>query len=550
MNDLLYLTVSILFFFSVFRNSLFWLHLWQVKEYRLDRVKIHLFETQQGRQLLYGKLTLLKNLFIILYFLVFLQMNSLTIYSFLIFLIFLISDIVFLYDLKNKKVNLPEFTPKIIVIFVLTFSLLLLLYLFPPLDRFFWLLFLDKLALFIIALFMGLFWIPAEFYRDSLVYKASKKREKYRSLQVIGITGSYGKGSTKEYVSAILSSKFEVLKTKETFNTLLGISRVILSGLNRQTKIFVVEMGAYKRGDIFEICQLCKPNVSILTSVNDQHLSLFGNITNTKSAKYELIESLQRNGLALFNGNNSIVSDLHQITKKKKIIYFVDYDNKMPEKEKKLYDVYAHNIIQHKFSIEFDAIIKNDWKESIRMKVNLLGVHNIENLLPAIYLGNFYGLSIPEIKTAVKKITPLKKTMEPYVGENGSILIDDTFNANPQSAIAASNYMKIFKGKKIFILQPMIELGKSAYHDHMDVAEKIARTSDQLILTNTNFSDAIRKGVEKLKGKCAVFVKNPREIATFVSALKRGDVVVFEGKETALSLSLVVHSPIQKKNGF
>ncbi|GAI48689.1 unnamed protein product, partial [marine sediment metagenome] len=135
--------------------------------------------------------------------------------------------------------------------------------------------------------------------------------EQFKNLLVVGITGSYGKTSTKEFLATVLSKRFNVLKTKEHQNSEIGISRCILNELKPEHKVFIVEMGAYGKGGIKLLCDIAKPKIGILTGMNEQHLALFGSQENIIKTKYELIENLPSDGMAIFNGNNKYCSELY-----------------------------------------------------------------------------------------------------------------------------------------------------------------------------------------------------------------------------------------------
>src|SRR3989338_8489623 len=564
MTNCFYSIISFFFFIFLLRNILFWVSLWQIKEYRSDRLRAHLLSTRQGRSLIFGFENIIKITVLLLFFLIIFVDKLTFYYSIIVSVIYLISFIKVIYELTNKKFKLPKITIKSILIFFLTFLIGLLLYLLPLLDKFFWLVFVDKILTFIIAFEIALFSIPSDFYKDLIIYRAVKKRNLYKKLLVIGVTGSYGKGSTKEYLATILSGKFNILKTPSNNNTSIGVAKTILSSLNERKQIFVVEMGAYKIGEIKEICSIAKPRVGILTAVNDQHIALFGNLNNTMKAKYELIESLPNNGFSMFNAGNPNSLNLACKTKRKKIIYFADYNDKTAQilkeapslsqeteslhmlpyeacENKNLeYDIVATNIKIDKFQISFNVELKNKNKKISSLKVRLLGGYNVENLLPGIYLADYLGMTKSEIRESLKKILPIKKTMEPFITQKKTVFIDDTYNSGFASVDSAVEYMKLYKGKKALVLSPLIELGKNASFDHYSLALKIGGICDYLILTNNDFIEEIKKGIDKSQGECVIMVDSPKNIASFISVtFAKNDVVVFEGREAGLPLKFL-----------
>lgn len=547
---LLYFITASSFLLWMIRNVFFWTFLWQLKEYRFDRISIHLRETSQGSNLLFSQLSLVKWLTLIGYIASFFYPIPILLIQLVISAIY-ITEVAFIgHEFLIRTLKKPAVTFKSLLIVLLTLGVLLLFFYFPLINQYVWLLLIDRLIPLFVALFVFVFAIPTEFYQDYKVEKALIKIEEHRKLYkqkkkkfvVIGVTGSYGKSSTKEYVAQILSKKFEVLKTHGTNNTPIGIANTILSGLKKDTRIFVVEMGAYKKGEIEHMCKIVHPDIGILASVNEQHLSLFGNLQNTMKAKYELIESLPEYGIGIFNGNSSNAYQLFTTSEKQKTLCYVFLKKKPDayiEKEiRKKYTVTAENIEVKKDMVLFDVVIHGKVQ---KMAAKLLGAHTIENMLPGIYIAWHLGMSLIEIRDVVLQLTPLSKTMVRHVLPSGATLVDDTFNANPAAAQAALAYMKIYKGKRVLVLQPMIELGKNARKEHVEIGKTAASVCDMMFVTNKNFYKDLQQGLNTIKTSCVIKIAAPGEIAKFIKRqIGKNDIVVFEGKEAAYSLDRIL----------
>lgn len=548
--NILLIFASIFFALWIARNTFFWVYLWQLKEYRLDRLLAHLRETTQGRRLLFSPLSTLKWITLIAFSLVVFDKNLLVPYQVFVTAFLGAQTLLIIREIVTGRFRMPVPTGKAILIFLLTFTCVIFLSSFPLLDVFFWYILFDRVNLLFVAFFVFGLSMPTEFYRDFQIEKAIRLIEKRRVLKkkflVIGVTGSYGKSSTKEFIAQILSKKFKVLKTKGTDNTTIGVANTITSGLKDNTEIFVAELGAYKIGEIAQICQIIKPDIGVLTGVNEQHLSLFGSLENTKKAKYELIESLPKDGLALFNGNNNHTRQLYQNSSKTKVLYEV---NSMTTKDKtlatngRLISGVVRKISKN--SVSFIVITKG---EKIELNAPLLGAHNIENILPAIYIAEYLGMSASEIKEAVSSLSNLPKTMQLVTSNLPSVIVDDTFSANPDSIISVLNYMETYKGKKILVLYPMIELGGNGAKEHFELGKQIGRVCDYLFLTNRNFYREITAGIEESRGlpagrqgKCVVSISSPQAVALFIrQKTMRKDVVIFEGREAASPLKKVL----------
>jgi len=520
-----YLITSLCFLIWTVRNILFWVALWQRREYRLDRIMAELFETQQGKSLLTSKIALIKWLLIPAFAFVIYDGNILPFYHIAVFVVFVIEALKTIREFFSHRLQRPIFTVKALLLAALTIYIYFAIFIIPIVDRYAWLILLDRLLPFFIAFLVFLFTLPTVLYKDYKIEKARNRLAQRDDITVIGITGSYGKSSTKEYIAQVLSSSFDVLKTEQSNNTPIGVANSILSGLKKSTQIFVVEMGAYKRGEISALCAIAPPTIGVLTAIAPQHLSLFGSLENIRKAKYEIIEAVPQNGLAIFNGNNSEVYNLYKQTKKKKALYTATTKGAITVKG----DLHAFNIQTKKFEVTFDVSLKS---KKIHFQAPLIGAHTVENVLPAIYIADY--LKIPEktIKDAVANLVPLTHTMSVHELSNDGYLIDNTFNSNPDGIIALLEYMKLYKGKKIVVLEPMIELGKQASFEHQRVGKAASKMCDILFLTKkTNFSD-IEKGIKEGKGNCTVKLATPFEVSDFImESMGSDDVVALIGKE-------------------
>ena len=492
--------------------------LWQLKEYRLDRMLAHL-KTSQGKKVILNPFSLFKWFLITGYLFFGLRTNdelwfyliTIIVIGILPLIIYLIEGLWGFLQIIIKGWLTPKLTIKSLMLVIGSIGFICLtVYLIYSSNNWllyvFALLIIDKLLAPFIALMVALLAIPSIIYKKYLISKAKKKLEGYSHLKVIGITGSYGKTSTKEFLSQILSAKFKVLKTPASNNTTWGVIKTILNDLTDQ-EIFVVEMGAYRIGEIREICQIVKPQIGIITGINEQHLDLFGSLEKTIAAKYELIESLPKDGLAVFNGSNEKCRELYEKTKQIGQITQIRLIGK---------DIKADEIKIFKDKLEFKAVKGLKFQ---KMAANLLGGQNIENLLLAITVADYLGMSLEEISKAVEKIEAPERTMKLH-----NNLVNDTFNTNPDGVIAALEYMKVYPGKKILVLTPMIELGKFAKEAHRKVAKLAAEVCDLVILTNKNYYREFKGKVWVGGGEKAV--KKIREM------LDKDGVAVFEGKET------------------
>ncbi len=278
-------------------------------------------------------------------------------------------------------------------------------------------------------------------------------------------------------------------------------------------------MGAYKIGEIASICDLVQPQIGVITGISSQHLSLFGTMKNLLKAKYELIEALPQDGLAIFNGDNSYCLSFYKKTKIKKWLYSI----------KKSAEIRAEKIKTSQKGLEFTISAKGVEE---KFQTPLLGKHNISNILAATAVAFHLGMTLEEIAKGVVKLKPVGQTMVVLSGPKGSTLIDDTYNANPDGVLVALDYLKTYKGKKILVFQPMIELGEAASEAHQRVGREAVKVCHQIFLTNRNYySSLVEKLSLKQRGKIGV-EENPQALKQRLQQqLKKEDVILFEGKE-------------------
>lgn len=480
MNLVLFI-ISLFWITRISLNVLSYVHLWWVKEYRFDRMWIH-FHTPQGRKI-----------FVIPW-------------------------------------HKPHVSPRSIFLIAVSLISLLGLFFFLPLQIIFRLILIDFLTFPIVSLSVLITRLPVLIYHQIVIALAISKLNKHKKMLVVGITGSFGKTSTKEFLATILETKYKVLKTDASKNSPIGIAEVILKNLRDEHEVFVVEMAAYKRGEIEYMTKMVKPQVGIVTAINSQHQDLFGSIETTMKAKYELIDGLVDDQIAIFNADNRFVVEMSEWAKKlnKKVLYYSIGNTSLKEKNIFLAKKIESDI---KSGISFEINYKN-FKQKIN--ANLIGNHQASNLLAATAAAYSLGLSFEQIAKGISQIKPLPKTIQPVSGIKGSLFINDTFNNNPDAARAAIDVLAKAKTRKFLVFQPMIELGKYADVSHADVGEHAAKVCDEIILTNQNFFESFKNGVDKANKKVSLQVLPPIEAANYLkNIIKSGDTVLFIGKTKA-----------------
>ncbi|OGZ78505.1 MAG: hypothetical protein A2528_01650 [Candidatus Staskawiczbacteria bacterium RIFOXYD2_FULL_37_9] len=533
----MFFLLNILWFIWILKYVLFWLYLWQLKEYHIGRFVDH-FRTHSGKKLLLSFEQILKICLLVFLFLI---PSLFSFLFFVIFLIYFLRALVFFRAIYLKSFKRPVRTFKTIFLASVYFAALII-FLFwsfglKDIDQPKWFLAFDILTPLIISAIVLFFQPFFALIRTNTLKKAGKKLDKIKELsriKVVAITGSYGKTSTKEFLTAILSKQFKILSTKEHQNSEIGIANCILGSLKPSHQIFIAEVGAYNKGKIKEVCEVLRPEIGIVTGVNEQHLALFGSLKNLLSAEGggELAECLPKNGLLVLNGDNKYCLDL---TKKNidvaKKIYTINknYINS---------DIWTEDILVEKNSISFLSVAKINppagGKELGHFNVNVLGKQNVQNLLAAILVARELGMSIGEISEACKNIKQEQAGMVLKHGKLGLNVVDSSYSANPDGVFADLDYFSIFENKKLVVMPCLIELGPKSSAIHQKIGRRIAKVCDLAIITSKDKFEDLKQGFDSVinpGSKKIIFLENPEEIATAITSFcKSGDAVLLEGR--------------------
>jgi UDP-N-acetylmuramoyl-tripeptide--D-alanyl-D-alanine ligase len=336
----------------------------------------------------------------------------------------------------------------------------------------------------------------------------------------IGITGSYGKTSCKFILGTILSEKYDVLVPPASYNTPMGLTRVIREQLKNAHEVFIAEMGARHVGDIRELCDIVHPKFGLLTSVGPQHLETFGSIENIANTKYELIDSLPSDGCAFFPADNVICRELYGKTKIEKYLFAVDYDGPAEAR--------AKNIRCGSFGSRFDLVIG---EERIPCETRLLGKHNIANIIGCACVAHRLGLTSAQIRLGIRKIQPVEHRLQLLPTTGGVAVIDDAFNANPSGVRAAMEVLAAFEGRKIVVTPGMVELGEKEAEENHVFGKVMAGVADTVLLVGPKHTKPIYDGLKEAGFNMdAVQVFKSLNDASEVlwKLAKPGDVVIFE----------------------
>lgn len=316
------------------------------------------------------------------------------------------------------------------------------------------------------------------------ILKAKLKLKTMPNLTKIGITGSFGKTSTKYILNTLLSKKFKVCMSPHSFNTPTGLSKVVNNYLEPTDEILIAEMGAKHVGDIKKLCSFIKPKYGIITGIGNQHLLNFKTPENILKTKNELIQSLPTDGFAIFNANNEGSLKL--------------YNDCQIEK-------YAVGLGANSSEITASDIKYNENGTTFNLKINgtiypcttsLIGDHNVENILLCVQCAIKLGLTCEEIVSGISLLKPVPHRLELIKTEN-NIILDDSYNASVQGVEVALKLLKSFGKRKIVITPGLVELGNKEFEENVNFGKKISEIANIVVIVNKLNFEALKKGLDE-----------------------------------------------------
>jgi UDP-N-acetylmuramoyl-tripeptide--D-alanyl-D-alanine ligase len=339
-------------------------------------------------------------------------------------------------------------------------------------------------------------------------------------VQVIAITGSIGKTSTKEVIASVLSTRYSTLKSAGNLNNEIGLPLTLLR-LEPAHRKAVLEMGAgYALGELTLLCDMARPEIAVVTNVGPVHLERLGTIENIALNKSEIVQALPPDGHAILNGDDPRVRAMSEVTKAPVTFYGLNEGN----------DISASGIVSRglqgvHFTLEV-APIKEHWQ----VRLPLLGRHSVHTALAAAGAAHAAGMDWDKIVSALQGIDVQVRLLV-VPGYNGSTIIDDTYNAAPDSTIAALNLLDEMAGRHIAVLSDMLELGSYTAEGHRKVAGRASVVAHRLVVVGSLGhligEEALRLG---MKPEAVFFAADNAQVVDYLKrVLKQGDHVLVKG---------------------
>ena len=320
--------------------------------------------------------------------------------------------------------------------------------------------------------------------KNLLVWRARCKLNKVKNLTIIGITGSYGKTTTKDVLAHILMPKYRLLKTEENYNTLLGVAKTVNQNLKPDHELFIVEMAAYQIGDIKAITEFLKPKIGIITAIGPMHLERFSLLENILKTKMELIEALPPEGFGFLP--SELEPQINNFKIKTKIAFFAS-------------------------------------KEELLLKITA-----------------FFDISADETLGRIKTAPPTPHRQQVFKTSANITIIDDTYNSNPDGFMSALNVLSNTNAeRKILVTPGMIELGIKQFELNKNAAKIAAQIADYIIIIGETNKKALKEGLrEEFKND---YVRRVYEAADLESAKSKLSELAIAGSAVLLENDLPDH---------
>ena len=351
----------------------------------------------------------------------------------------------------------------------------------------------------------------------------------YRSkfdLHLVGLTGSVGKTTTKEFLYLVLSEKYNTIKTQGNLNNEIGLPQMLFQ-IDAGTEAAVIEMGMNHFGEIHKLSLAAKPTMALITNIGTSHIENLGSREGILKAKLEILDGLEKGSTVILNGDNDLLSGVKNDAYN---IVFFGLDNG---------DFRAENIIQTENETSFEI---SYYGKKQKIVIPTIGIHNVYNALAAFAVGYFLDIAPDLCAAGLNQYVP-EGMRQKCVSRNGVTFIEDCYNASPDSMKAAISTLSNIKGnKKIAVLSDMLELGSYAETAHTEIGRTVAQSNIDYLLTVGEMSHFTAAAAEE-SGMKNVFHFNSKEELTekLLEILENGDAVVFKASR-GMKLEDVIHS--------
>ncbi len=489
MNNILFVLLCLNFIYPMLNT----LHIFQQNRYEVGRYHSWLINDLKRKKIRIIGLFVGVIVSVIIYVVVLNSNEGLTLWAQLLFVIFMILSIFINYKVyENKKKTIIKplvFTSRVKrQIFVITLLQIITHYfimLYLTVQLYPLIILVSVCTSWILMYLVAIITSPIEKIVKKYFVSLAKKIIKQMPCVKVGITGSFGKTSSKNVLQAILSEKYYSLMTPASFNTPMGITITIREQLKAIHEVFICEMGADHVGEIDYLSKFIKPKFGVVTSIGPQHLNTFGSLQNIIKEKMCLIENLDIDGVGIINLDNQYIRDYHINNQCKIVSYGIASSD---------VDYQAINIVYSPSGSKFDVVING---EIVCFETKLLGEHNIANILAAICVGLEMDITCAQLVNAVKKIDYIEHRLQ-VKKINGYTFIDNAFNSNPSGSKMSLEVMKMMPNKRYIITPGMIDLGKEQFYLNKEFGKHMLDRVDFVVLVGINQTKPILEGLNEV----------------------------------------------------
>jgi len=349
---------------------------------------------------------------------------------------------------------------------------------------------------------------------------AQERRRRFRT-PVVALTGSNGKTTTKEMISACLETAFPVLKTKGNLNNLIGLPLTLLH-LTDEERIVVLEMGMNVPGEIRRLTEIAEPDVGLITNIERVHLEGMGSLERVREEKGELFRRMRQDGTILVNQDDPSVIDLASEFHGQKITFGIDHPAEVMAKDIRLQEVGGTS-----FTLMMEGV-------TMEITLPFLGGHFVPNALSAIAVASLFGIELEKVKEALEHLSPCPMRMEVLRPQEGVTLINDAYNANPRSMELALEILSQMKGKGrgIAVLGDMLELGEYSVEAHQLIGKRVGELSIDFLLALGEeapvlVESAMRHGLDSEKAR--IVESHTEAISILKKMVQDGDWILVKG---------------------
>ena len=296
----------------------------------------------------------------------------------------------------------------------------------------------------------------------SCLQELSKFHRKQLNCYVLGITGTNGKTTTKELITAVIKKKFITVATQGNFNNHIGVPLTLLRA-KLNTEFLIIEMGANHINEIEFLCEIAQINYGVITNIGKAHLEGFGSVEGVIKAKKELYDYVNiNNGILFVNSNDKLLMSISQKTER------ILYNTKK----------------QEQINTPYAKVIFNN----LLISSKLIGSYNRSNILAACKIGHYFDVSLEKIKEAIENYCPTNNRSQLLKTSHNSIVLD-AYNANPSSMIEAIRaFRKVKNDNKLYILGDMLELGEDSISEHQTIIDELSKYNQEVILVGKEFN--------------------------------------------------------------